>query len=398
MNDGDGYRYLKYTGYTGTEVSITQNTVVSGTTSKTLTIRSDTVGVQTAQCTVYHPDATNNPVISDEVTFVAVSSAAENNITVESIGVTDTATITSLNLNNGEYTFNIEGTDVDQNGINQFYCFYSPDKDMEVEMDLYGGKGADNTSNVGGEGGYSRIRFTMSRNTEYIIAGLLSSINAPFLYRKGVLMACVGEGGEAGIAGNGGFGGGVDVGGTKGGGGVHGGQGGEVVLSGNLGSNGIFGSIEPRPSSELHPGDSNACRKDTYNADCTNGGRTFACSKGTYWAEQGVAPCTDISGSTQFRLSDGTTVTNTASITRGYKAGYNIMRTAGVGAGGKGSGSRTKAGNGGNGATGGWGGAVGGVTPGGGGGSGYQDGSVTVVDTQLGGSTGDAKVVLRVVT
>ena len=32
---------------------------------------------------------------------------------------------------------------------------------------------------------------------------------------------------------------------------------------------------------------------------------------------------------------------------------------------------------------------------GGGGGSGYQDGSVTVVDTKLGGSTGNAKVVLR---
>ena len=277
---------------------------------------------------------------------------------------------------------------MDNNGINQFYCFYSPDKDMEVEMDLYGGKGADNTSNVGGEGGYSRIRFTMSRNTEYIIAGLLSSINAPFLYRKGVLMACVGEGGGAGIAGNGGFGGGVDVGGTKGGGGVNGGPGGEVVLSGNLGSNGIFGSIEPRPSSELHPGDSNASEP--------NGGRTFSCSKGTYWAEQGVAPCTDISGSTQFRLSDGRIVTNTASITRGYKAGYNIMRTAGVGGGGKGTGSRTKAGNGGNGTTGGNGGQDG--TSGGGGGSGYQDGSITVVDTQLGGSTGDAKVVLRVVT
>ena len=402
LHEGDGYGYLKYTGYTEETETVTRNTVVSGTTSNTFTLRADIVGVQTAQCTVYHPDATNNPVISDEVTFVTVSDQAENNITVEAIGVTDTATISSLNLNNGEYTFNIEGTDVDNNGINQFYCFYSPDKDMEVELDLYGGKGADNSvtpvgnhSNVGGEGGYSRIRFTMSRNTEYIIAGLLSSINAPFLYRKGVLMACVGEGGGAGIAGNGGFGGGVDVGGTKGGG-VHGGPGGEVVLSGNLGSNGIFGSIEPRPSSELHPGDSNACRKDTYNADCTNGGRTFACSKGTYWAQQGVAPCTDISGSTQFRLSDGRIVTNTASITRGYKAGYNIMRTAGVGGGGKGTGSRTKAGNGGNGTTGGNGGQDG--TSGGGGGSGYQDGSITVVDTQLGGSTGDAKVVLRVVT
>ena len=35
---------------------------------------------------------------------------------------------------------------------------------------------------------------------------------------------------------------------------------------------------------------------------------------------------------------------------------------------------------------------------GGGGGSGYQDGSVTVVSTMQGGSTGNAKVVLRVAT
>ena len=51
-------------------------------------------------------------------------------------------------------------------------------------------------------------------------------------------------------------------------------------------------------------------------------------------------------------------------------------------------------GNGGSGSLGGSGGTYGG----GGGGSGFQDGSVTVVNTRLGGSTGDAKVILRVVT
>ena len=34
-------------------------------------------------------------------------------------------------------------------------------------------------------------------------------------------------------------------------------------------------------------------------------------------------------GTNVFRLSDGTVVTNTALITRGFKAGYNIMQTAG---------------------------------------------------------------------
>ena len=396
LHDGDGYGYLRYTGYSEESQTVTRNTVVSGTTSNTLTLRSDIVGVQTAQCTIYHPDATNNPVLSDEVRFVAVSDQSESNIVVEEIGVTDTATIVSLNLNNGEYTFTKEGTDVAENGINQFYCFYSPDRDLDVEMDLYGGKGlieqaslADGPhSNVGGEGGYSRIRFTMTQNTEYVIAGLITLVNTPFVYRKGVLMACVGEGGGAGVGGNGGFGGGVDVAGSTGTG-LWRGQGGEVVLSGNLSINGVYGSIEPRPRTELHPGDTNAAEP--------LGGRAFSCSKGTYWAEQGIAPCTDLPAGSKFRLHWGLEVTNTTSdIVRGYKAGYNIMRTAGRGQGGWGSASRTKSGNGGNGATGGNGGQDG--TSGGGGGSGYQDGSVTVVDTQLGGSTGDGKVVLRVVT
>ena len=91
-------------------------------------------------------------------------------------------------------------------------------------------------------------------------------------------------------------------------------------------------------------------------------------------------------GTTQFRLSAGAIVTNTASIVRGFKAGYGINETSGQGSAG--------GGNGGSGATGGGGGTNG---SGGGGGSGYTDGSVTVVSTQLGGSTEDAKVILRLV-
>ena len=68
-----------------------------------------------------------------------------------------------------------------------------------------------------------------------------------------------------------------------------------------------------------------------------------------------------------------------------YKAGYNIIQTAGKG---------ITAFRGGDGATGGQGGS--GNDAGGGGGSGYSDGTVTVVSTQLGGSTGAAKVVLRI--
>ena len=74
-------------------------------------------------------------------------------------------------------------------------CLYAGDKDIDVEMEMYGGKGV--TQSGGGEGGYSRIRFTMKRDEEYILTGLFSSdnINAPFLYRKATLIAVVGQGG-----------------------------------------------------------------------------------------------------------------------------------------------------------------------------------------------------------
>ena len=240
-------------------------------------------------------------------------------------------------------------------------------------MDLYGGKGNDNETYLGGEGGFSRIRFTMIKNTEYVIVGLNSTINTPFIYRKGTLIATVGAGGNAGTSGKGGSGGGIGVGGEFGFG-QSGGLGGGVITTGNLPSNGIVGSATSLTS--ISP--------DT-QATAPNGGRVLPCTRGVYWRQEGVSPCSDV-GTTQFRLSAGAIVTNTASIVRGFKAGYGINETSGQGS--------TGGGNGGSGATGGQGGTNG---SGGGGGSGYTDGSVTVVSTQLGGSTEDAKVILRLV-
>jgi hypothetical protein len=246
---------------------------------------------------------------------------------------------------------------------------------MPVEVDLYGGKGDDKGSYTGGEGGYSRIRFTMEKNTEYVIVGLSSDLNAPFLYRKGELIACVGQGGGAGISGNGGNGGGVTNEGQEGRG-RDSGIGGVSIAERTLGSNGTFGS--QYPAGTLYVGDTQATGQ--------NGGQTIRCTKGVYWAQQGIGACDDMTGTNVFRLSTGTPVSNSALITRGFKAGYNIIETAGA--------KDANGGLGGNGTTGGSGGADGG----GGGGSGYNDGSITVVDTQQGGSTENAKVILRVVT
>ena len=386
LNDSDGYVNVKYTGTTTTPTKVTRRTTVSGTKTPTLTISSDSVGVQTVRCVISNSIATNSSILTDVVNFATVSTAEQYNINVESIGNSSTGTISAINLANGDYTITTSLGDPNTGRVTNFYSFYAPDRDIAVEMDLYGGKGSDAGSYRGGEGGFSRIRFTMSRNTEYVIAGLTTSINAPFIYRKGQLIACAGGGGNAGTSGNGGFGGGVGVSGAAGSG-RGSGDGGVVYRTGTLLSNGIFGSLYfgginiPTTPRLVYPDDNRAYYQF--------GGRALSCTKGIYWKDQGFTACQDI-GTSQFRLSDGTLVTNTGSITRGFKAGYNIMETAGsaqVGSSG---------GNGGYGATGGNGGGEGG-NGGGGGGSGYTDGSVTVVTSTLGGSTGNARVVLRVV-
>ncbi len=380
-NDGDGWASLNYTGTVEVGTTVTKNTIITGSNTSKLTLSCDTVGIQTVQCRVSSPEATNTPVLSDEVTFSTVSIVNDYPINVEAIGIIDSATVSGVDLSNGEYTFYSTGNDPDASSITNLYSFYSPDKDINVEMDMYGGKIGDN----GGEGGYSRIRFTMEQNVEYVLTGLNSPIDAPFLYRKGTLIAVVAAGGHAGVDGStGGDGGGIQVAGEdgKGSDGGAGPKNPSTVVEGQLGIDGVFGSAYISPT--LYPADEQQLG--------LTGGKSIRCTKGVYFAEQGVGACADI-GTSQFRLSDGIVVSNTASITRGFKDGYNIMQT---GSKGQAATETTQHGDGGVGVVGGNG--AQGPRGGGGGGSGYTDGSVEVVATQLGGSTGAAKCILRVVT
>ena len=363
----------------GTVTKSSVITTVSGATTNTLVLNSDDSGITyTVNCVVSSATASNSPITSNEVTYTPQNVATFSIVSIEEISPnTSTASTSEVDLNNGEHTFTIAESSSSDDDVVQLYSFFAKEKDLDVEMDLFGG----GTNSVGGEGGYSRVRFTMVQNQEFVIAGLVDSINAPFVYRRGSLMVCVGEGGKGGVVGkSGGDGGGVGIAGGNGFGITGSGVGGNLISDGQLTLNGTFGSSVT--ASTVYPGDTQAGNN--------NGGQTIRCTKGVYWAQQGVAACDDIAAETvaatsKFRLSDGTEVTNSAEIVRGYKAGYNIIQTAGKG---------ITAFRGGNGATGGEGG--GGNDAGGGGGSGYSDGTVTIVSTRLGGSTGLAKVVLRI--
>ena len=413
--NGDGWASLSYTVNENAVVptNVTRTTTISGSSTNQLTLNTDGPGIgYTVRCNVNSSIASNSPVTSDDVDYRVESTLTSSIITIEGIGLTplDPATglpinslanISTIDLNNGEIALDTVGNNFSGPAPTiQLYSLYAPQRDVDVEMDLYGGGASDGRD---GEGGFGRIRFTMKRNEEYVIAGLTDIVNTPFLYRKGALMACVGEGGKTfkgqqrggtttarGLPA--GDGGGIGIaGGNAQDLWFGGGKGGPLVGTANLTLNGKYGSAYPAgtgavgtPAGILYPGDENVASG--------KGGVSIRCTKGVYWAQQGVSPCAQIAGSTRFRLSDGTEVTNTAPITRGYKAGYNIIQTAG----------RFQTGNwksgtfrGGNGATGGDGGV--GERPGGGG-SGYSDGSFEIVTTTQGGSTSAAKVIIRVVT
>ena len=368
----------------GSDVSngtITKNgvdTVVAGATTPTLTLTSDDSGIGfVARCRVSSATASNSPIVSDSVIYTV--NVPTNVINIEAIkNAGNQAVLSSVDLDNGDITLNAATSSTASDFF--LYSLYAPNKDVDVEMDLYGGQGLVGNGS-GGAGGYSRIRFTMKQNEEYVIAGLTAEVKAPFVYRKGALVACVGGGGDA-ATGNiqvsdGGDGGGINISGQTPAGGA---SGGSSILPGTLGGNGIFGSSFQSPT--LYTGDTQE------PANSGNGGRTIKCTKGVYWAQQGISPCADIGISNKFRISDGTELTNTANIKRGYKTGYNIIQTAGVK-------TNSTGGNGGHGVLGGDG---GGYNSPGGGGSGYHDGSVSVVSTTQGGSTGNAKVDIRLQT
>ena len=390
-NKGQGYGSISfnYTVTTSRPITTTreetvytttnQNTTISGQGTDTLTITSDESSfnsVRQVYVVVSHVTATNSPLTSDTVSSSVVDNADVNNLVIETISADKTANIQTVNLSNGDQEFVAGSTDVNLGAGAYLYSMYSPDKDINVEMDLYGGKGADNSGNAGGEGGFSRIRFTMEQNVEYVLAGMTDSVQAPFLYRKATLIANVGQGGDAGTRGRGGFGAGINSKGEDAPG-RDGGNGGDKFAAGTLPSNGYYGSLTTLT----------AVSPDTKNTG-TGGGRPLPCTRGIYWRDQGVSACSDV-GSVKFRWSDGTELTDTASITRGYKAGYNLIQS-------KGKRGSDSSGHGGSGVNGGAGGLN---NYGGGGGAGYTDGSVTVVSTQLGGSSfSDAKVILRVVT
>jgi hypothetical protein len=356
----------------GLSESVEVNTFVSGSRTPNLTLALPNVSSNLVRAKISHPTACNSPVYTNTAQLNVVPPTSRAVVEVEVYEPNSTtATLREFDLTDLDYTITSSVFDSDT------ICFYAKDRDITVEFEMFGARGEDSdytnpTREPGGEGGYSKIRFTMKKGEEYILKGIKSK-TALYLYRKAQLIACVGQGGKGGHYGAGGRGGGANVAGENGFGRLSG-NGGQTIQIGQMSGNGIFGSSSS--ATTIYSEDS--------KASGTDGGRTISCTKGVYWRDRGTSACSDL-GTVKFRLSDGREVSNSVAISRGFKDGYAINQTAG-------SNNGSDGGRGGNGATGGGGGTSGG----GGGGSGYTDGSVTVVDTTLGGHNAqETKLVMR---
>ena len=322
--------------------------------------------IQNLYCEVSHPQSFNSPQNTNTVTMTVVPPRPLINFEAYTFA-NDYAKKDVDFDSDPEFT-------LDQNTFGSQYNiiqFHSVERNNPVIMQMFGSKGSGSN---GGEGGTATIRFIADKDIEYTIIGV-SNNSAVFLYRGSTLIAAVGAGGDAGTSGSGGSGGGVNIaGGDAPGSNGSGGQNGSLTL------NGRFGSIMEGTGITLQSGDS----IETSPA----GGQTISCTKGSYWINQAISACSNNSSSEiKYVNIDGTTINSSSSLIRGFKPGYTITSTEGKGIN-----------NGGDGGAGSYGG-VGGINgQGGGGGSGYDDGSVEIVSTRLGGSTGLAKITMRTET
>jgi hypothetical protein len=330
------------------------NFLVSGSRTPTLNISSTTFQSETntIRCRVSSATACNSPLFTNSVNFnIILSRPVLNSETFNEDG--GTVSKSSTNLTSGSVRFESEPG----NSI-KTVVFYPSEQDIPVTITLAGAAG-EGRGGRSGEGGLSVFRYTLRRNTEYVlkfstVTGSSSSAGGggAFLYEKARLIAICGGGGGAGSSGSGGFGGGINVAGQSGTG-SGAGVGARVFSAGTL------------PSSTGEDPNANI------------GGRVSGCTIGTYYRSIGFSACQDV-GLERWRTSSGQVLSDTALIQRGYKSGLGYRNNGG--------GAQGSDGGGGSGAVGGNG-AIGGNGSGGGGGSGYTDGSIDLIGTQLGGNT-----------
>jgi hypothetical protein len=347
---------------TTTTQTVERRTTVSGSTTPALTLSADKVGIQTVSCAISHTLACNQPLVTNNAELNVISADTINRSILKYEIVRDDV---STLYTSGEQNIFDSPLDFssDTSNPSKTIIVYAPEKDINVKITLAGGAGQIVGSTLGGPGGLSFFEYTLKQNTEYVFklnpsiepfGGRGGAGGGAFFYEKAKLLAVCGGGGGSANGVRGGAGGGIGVAGESGRG-RNAGAGGSLVVAGTLNEIGLAVSG-------------------------TTGGRVRSCTVGNYYQTQGFSACSDV-GNTQWRISDGTITSGTATITRGYKAGSALRNNGGISSSQE---NGVYIGGGGSGAVGGN--AAQNAGSSGGGGSGYTNGSVSILSTQLGGN------------
>ena len=367
----------------------TIKTNISGSQTKSMTVRTDTVGIQQVKCLIKHPNAAlnyfqaqfpsanessgvlNGGLLTNPANFEAISAVnlTQSILKVELVRDDDVNVFGDAEYNLFLGPLDMQGTDQDFN-MTRAITVFAPDENIAVRVDMAGSAGQSFNGNSGGKGGRCTFTTTLQKGVEYTFklgatveptASIGRGGAGAYFYEKGRLLVACGGGGASGwYGGSGGDGGGAGVAGQSGSG-ANGGVGGTKYNDGDLPSAGIL------PSG-------------------VTGGKIESCTTGGYWNTQGFSPCSDL-GQKQFVLANGQINTSTATIERGYKAAdvnsnYGFRHNGGnsqviganglfVGGGGAGAGGGNAASS---------------ANSGGGGASGYSNGSVTIISSQQGGN------------
>lgn len=418
-NDGTAVSYRWQ--LNGNDISDSGN--ISGSGTPNLSISLPNESNNTVRARISHPTASNSPIFTNSANFTVVQPRRILNF--EKMNTNGQMSYYSHDLRAGSYFQNGESA-VGAAALDLFNVVYSSERDINVRITLAGGAASPAAvwlpaSNCG-QGGVSTFDYTFERNVEYVFylatsypsrvdmqypgSWMGSWVGGGFsssLYRKSKLVAVCGGGGSGGysfttsgtiVYRKGGDGGGINV----------SGQGGQSYIPVVSGSN---GGSAPSPGAFLDGGPYGSGDYTYYFTSITS------YSNGLYSINKtGVSAANDFPGLTKLfvvkagaggrggrynlpyiipgygpETTTGFIATDSASILRGHKFGYPFgCRFNALGQSGQ-SGEFTDLGAGAGAIPGNSGGVfhATGVS-GSGGGSGYHDGSIRLVSTQLGGN------------
>ena len=358
--------------------SVVNETVTTGVRSR-ITINNASAELSRISCVVSHEDARPQKVSSTEVNFDVGLARALLKFERYSSGVVTVEAEERDLAKMGAMSFR-----ADANRNARIIAVWAPEEDVEVKVTVGGAAGVDRNGNRGGTGGISVFKTTLKKNDEYLIklgvndqqgggprGGNNGGGGICGIYHKAKLIAVAGGGGGAGTNGRGGDGGGLQVAGENGQGSSSG-QGGVVIAQGEL------------PTTGMSQAGRTGLRD--FDNDSSGSGRIGGCTVGAdYWTAR-YSPCDDI-GLSLMNNTDGSQISNSSVITRGYKPGQGWRNNGGAGSGNQGGGGAGA--RGGTGAT--------NNGSGGGGASGYASdevelltSSVLSTGSQLGGNDGVA--------